>query len=181
MVPTSRRNNQGAASPSWTEGSGARDPPKSAVRQGKVARRLRSFCTPAAAELLNHVQTLHLNQGLISLSLQAPRPRLQTSPATYQHAWTEQEGGLGAQEVRIEVTRETQEPRNQRHCGPRNDQHPESCNYQNRAFPSPWFNLHSLLRPSKPVLARLALHNSPMVPGYHLHPTAGLSALLSAF
>lgn len=177
MVPTSRRNNQGAASPSWTEGSGARDPPKSAVRQGKVARGLRSFYTPTAAEPLNHVQTLHLNQGLISLSLQAPR----LSPVTYQHAWTEQEGGLGAQGVWIGVTREAQEPRNQRHCGPRNDQHPESCNYQNRAFPSPWFNLHSVLRPSKPVLARPALHNSPMVPVYHLHPTAGLSALLSAF
>lgn len=152
----------GAVGASRPDGSGTGDPPKSAVRQGKVARRFGPFCTPTAAEPSNRFQTLHLSTGLVSLGLQAPRLRLQTSPATYQHplplslqqcphglsrkvGWgpeglsTERMGGTRAQESNA--------------LRAWTDQNPHSCSYQGGASPVPRLDTQSLPRPSKPALA----------------------------
>lgn len=125
----------------------------------------RPFRTPTTAEPLNRVQTAPHNPGLVSLGLQAPRPELQTSPATHQHPRTEQEGGLGPSGLGRKRMGGTGAGKSKALLAS-NDQNPHGCSYRDRASPAPRLYTRSLPRPSEPALAT----NSPRGPVYHLSP-----------
>lgn len=109
LPPTSRRGTQ-------------RQP--SLPGQRHVALGTRLVCSPTA-EPFTRVQIPHLNPDLGFPGPPCSRSGLQTSPATYQHAWTEQAGGLGP-EAWAEGAWETQEPGPEALWAP-NNQHPHSC------------------------------------------------------
>lgn len=110
----------------------------------------RPFHTPTTAEPLNRVQTAPRNPGLVSLGLQAPRPKLQTSPATQQQPRTEQEGGLGPSGLGRKRMGGTGAGKSKALLASK-DQNLHSCGYRDRASPAPRLYTRSLPRPRNPL------------------------------
>ena len=89
---------QGTASGCRTEGSGARDPSQSAVRQGKVSRRFKLSGTPYSGALKPPRGTAPL-PGPSFTGPPGSQALSQIRPATKQLPRTEQKDGMGAQGV----------------------------------------------------------------------------------